>query len=58
MFRLGWSSRNDVFYVFVLVIIIFFLKVAEPLKLVFYESNLSNRVVFSAHCRHDYFDFL
>lgn len=22
MFRLGWSSRNDVFYVFVLVVII------------------------------------
>lgn len=50
MFRLVWSSRNDVFYVFVLVII-FFLKVAEPLKLVFSEINLSNRVVFSAHCR-------
>lgn len=32
-------------------LLLFFLKVAEPLKLVFYEINLSNRVVFSAHCR-------
>lgn len=63
MFRLGWSSRNDVFYVFVLVIIIiyyyYFLKVVESLKLFFYETSLSNHCgLLSIFQRHDYFDFL
>lgn len=58
MFRFVWSSKNDVFYVFVLVII-FFLKVAEPLTLVFYETYLSNCCgLFSTLHRHDCFDYL